>query len=84
MTVLARACAGQSKRHRDEWAETIGELRDRTTNCGLIGDVFGARPARAAADCANNRSAVIGLCGLAKSEAATAARDIPAGVRSFG
>ena len=95
VTVLARAFARRAIRHRfkrrrDEWAETIGEWRDRTpatvhagwqANCGLPRDLLG-RHLQELRRCARVRDAVIGFPAHGawrKVEKGTAARDVPVG-----
>jgi hypothetical protein len=97
VTVLARAYARRAVRHRfkrrhDEWAETIGEWRDRTaylpryTPAGRRIAVCPATYSDATCEtcgaCARVRDAVIGFPAHGawrKVETATSARDVPAG-----
>jgi hypothetical protein len=97
VTVLVRAYARRAIRHRfkkwrDEWAETIGEWRDRTASLPRytpVGRRIAVCPAtystatcKTCGACARIRDAVIGFPAHGawrKVEAATAARDVPAG-----
>ena len=96
-TVLARAYARKAIRHRfkrrrDEWAETIGEWRDRTASLPRYtpdGRRIAVCPAsysdatgKSCGACAGLRDAVIGFAAHGawrQIEAATAARDVPVG-----
>jgi hypothetical protein len=97
VTVLARAYARRAvrrrfKRHRDEWAETIGEWRDRTSSLprySPAGRRIATCPAtysdvtcKTCGACARMRDAVIGFPAHGawqRVEADMAARDVPAG-----
>jgi hypothetical protein len=97
VTVLARAYARKAVRHRfkkrrDEWAETIGEWRDRTASLPRhtpVGRRIAICPAtysdatcKTCSACAWLRDAVIGFPAHGawrRVEAATTARDVPAG-----
>jgi hypothetical protein len=97
VTVLARAYARKAVRHRfkrrrDEWAETIGEWRDRTASLPRytpVGRRIAICPAtysdatcKSCGACANARDAVIGFPAHGawrQVEAATAARDVAVG-----
>jgi hypothetical protein len=97
VTVLARAYARKAVRHRfkrrhDEWAETIGEWRDRTgglTRHTPAGRRIAVCPAtysdatcKTCGACARIRDVVIGFPAHGawrRVEAAMAARDVPAG-----
>jgi hypothetical protein len=97
VTVLARDYARRAVRHRfkrrrDEWAETIGEWRDRTASLPRhtpAGRRVASCPAtysdatcKTCGACARVRNAVIGFPAHGawrQVEAAMAARDVPAG-----
>jgi hypothetical protein len=102
VTVLARAYARRAVRHRfkrrrDEWAETIGEWRDRTASLPRytpVGRRIAVCPAtysdttcKTCGACAHVGDAVIGFPAHGawqKGEKATAARDVPPGeTRTF-
>jgi hypothetical protein len=94
VTVLARAYARRAVRHRfkrqrDEWAETIGEWRDRTaslprhTSAGrriaICPATYSDATCKTCGACAHVRDAVIGFPAHGawqKVEKATAARDV--------
>ena len=96
MTVLARTNARRAVRHRfkrrrDEWAETIGEWRDRTAllpghtpagrRIAICPATYSDATCKACGACAHVR-AVIGFPAHGawqKVEKATAARDVPFG-----
>src|ERR1700731_1651487 len=96
VTVLARAYARRAVRHRfkrqrDEWAETIGEWRDRTaslprhTSAGrriaICPATYSDATRKTCGPCAHVRDAVIGFPAHGawrQVEAAMAARDVPA------
>jgi hypothetical protein len=97
VTVLARTYARKAVRHRlkrrrDEWAETIGEWRDRTTllprytpagrRIAICPATYTDATCKTCGACANVRDAVIGFPAHGawrQVEAATGARDVPAG-----
>jgi hypothetical protein len=97
VTVLARAYARKAVRHRfkrrpDEWAETIGEWRDRTASLprhtpagrriAICPATYSDATCKSCAACARVRDAVIGFPAHGawrRVEAATAAQDVPAG-----
>jgi hypothetical protein len=97
VTILARAYARKAVRHRfkrrrDEWAETIGEWRDRTASLpkhtpagrriAVCPATYSDATCRTCGACARVRDAVIGFQAHGawrQVEAAMAARDIPAG-----
>jgi hypothetical protein len=97
VTVLARAYARQAVRHRlkrrrDEWAETIGEWRDRTASLprytpagrriAICPATYSDATCKTCGACARIRDTVIGFPAHGawrQVEAATAARDVPAG-----
>jgi hypothetical protein len=97
VTVLARAYARRAVRHRfktrrDEWAETIGEWRDRTASLprhtpagrriAICPATYSDAMCKSCGACARARDAVIGFPAHGawrRVEAATAARDVPAG-----
>jgi hypothetical protein len=97
VTVLARAYARRAIRHRfkrrrDEWAETIGEWRDRTASLprytpagrriAICPATYSDATCRSCGACARVRDAVIGFPAHGawrRVEAAMAARDVPAG-----
>jgi hypothetical protein len=94
VTVLARAYARRAVRHRfkrkrDEWAETIGDWRDRTALLPPAGRRIAICPAtysdatcKTCGACARVRDAVIGFPAHGawqKVEKATAARDVSPG-----
>ena len=99
VTVLARDYARRAIRHRfkrrrDEWAETIGEWRERTASLPRYtpaGRRIAVCPAtytdatcKSCGACAGARDAVIGFPAHGawrQVEAATAARDVPVGER---
>ena len=96
-TVLARTYARHAVRHRfkrrrDEWAETIGEWRDRTASLprytpagrriAVCPATYSNATCKTCRACARVRDAVIGFPAHGawrRVEAATAARDVPAG-----
>ena len=95
VTVLARAYARRAVRHRfkrqrDEWAETIGEWRDRTASLprytpagkriAICPATYSDATCKTCGACARLRDAVIGFPAHGawqKVEKATAARDVP-------
>jgi hypothetical protein len=97
VTVLARAYARRATRHRfkrrrDEWAETIGEWRDRTAllprhtpagrRIAICPATYSDATCKTCGACAKARAAVIGFPAHGawrKVETAMAARDVPAG-----
>ena len=97
VTVIARAYARQAIRHRfkrrqDEWAETIGEWRDRTaslprhTSAGrriaICPATYSDATCKTCGACARVRDVVIGFPAHGawqKVEKAIAARDVPLG-----
>ena len=97
VTVLARAYARKAVRHRfkrrrDEWAETISELRDRTASLprytpagrriAICPATYSDATCKTCGACARVRNAVIGFPAHGawrQVEAAMAARDVPAG-----
>jgi hypothetical protein len=97
VTVLARAYARKAVRHRfkrrpDEWAETIGEWRDRTAclprrtpvgrRIAVCPATYSDATCKTCGACARVRDAVIGFPAHGawrQVEAAMAARDVPAG-----
>jgi hypothetical protein len=97
VTVLARAYARKAIRHRfkrrrDEWAETIGEWRDRTARLprhtpagrriAICPATYSDATCKSCGACARVRDAVIGFPAHGawrQVEAAMAARDVPAG-----
>src|SRR5713101_5738902 len=97
VTVLARAYARKAVRHRfkrrrDEWAETIGEWRDRTASLprytpagrriAICPATYTDATCKTCGACARIRDAVIGFPAHGawrQVEAATAARDVAAG-----
>jgi len=97
VTVLARAYARKAVRHRfkrrrDEWAETIGEWRDRTASLprytpagrriAICPATYSDATCKSCGACARVRDAVIGFPAHGawrQVEAAMAARDVPAG-----
>jgi hypothetical protein len=97
VTVLARAHARRAVRHRfkrrrDEWAETIGEWRDRTASLprytpagrriAICPATYSGATCKTCGACARVRDAVIGFPAHGawrQVEAAMAARDVPAG-----
>jgi hypothetical protein len=97
VTVLARAYARRAVRHRfkrrrDEWAETIGEWRDRTASLprhtpagrriAVCPATYSAATCKTCGACAHVRDAVIGFPAHGawrQVEAATAARDVAVG-----
>ena len=98
VTVLGRDYARRAvrhrfKRHRDEWAETIGEWRDRTAELprytpagrriAICPAVYSGATCKTCGACARVRDAVIGFPAHGawrQVEAATAARDVAAGM----
>jgi hypothetical protein len=103
VTVLARAYARRAVRHRfkrrpDQWAETIGEWRDRTASLprhtpagrriAICPATYSDATCKTCGACARVRDAVIGFPAHGawrQVEAAIAARDVPAGESwSFG
>jgi hypothetical protein len=97
VTVLARAYARRAIRHRfkrrrDEWAETIGEWRDRTASLprytpagrriAICPATYSDATCKSCGACAHARDAVIGFPAHGawrQVEAATAARDVAVG-----
>jgi hypothetical protein len=97
VTVLARDYARRAVRHRfkrrrDEWAETIGEWRDRTTSLprytpagrriAICPATYSDATCKSCGACAHVRDAVIGFPAHGawrQVEAATAARDVAVG-----
>jgi hypothetical protein len=97
VTVLARAYARRAVRHRfkrrpDQWAETIGEWRDRTASLprhtpagrriAVCPATYSNATCKTCGACARVRDAVIGFPAHGawrQVEAAIAARDVPAG-----
>ncbi len=97
VTVLARAYARLAVRHRfkrrrDEWAETIGEWRDRTASLprhtpagrriAICPATYSDATCKTCGACARVRDAVIGFPAHGawrRVEAAMAARDVPPG-----
>ncbi len=97
VTVLAHAYGRKAirrrfKRRRDEWAETIGEWRDRTaslprytpagTRIAICPATYSDATYKSCSACAHARDAVIGFPAHGawrQVEAATAARDVPVG-----
>ena len=97
VTVLARAYARKAFRHRykrrpDQWAETIGEWRDRTASLprytpagrriAICPATYSDATCMTCGACAHARDAVIGFPAHGawrKVEAATGARDVPVG-----
>ena len=97
VTVLARDYARRAVRHRfkrrrDEWAETIGEWRDRTASLprhtpagrrvAICPATYSDATCKTCGACARVRDAVIGFPAHGawrQVEAAMAARDVPAG-----
>ncbi len=97
VTVLARAHARRAVRHRfkrrrDEWAETIGEWRDRTASLprytpagrriAICPATYTDATCKSCGACAHARDAVIGFPAHGawrQVEAATAARDVAVG-----
>src|SRR4029077_1257565 len=97
VTVLARAYARRAVRHRfkrrrDEWAETIGEWRDRTASLprhtpagrrsAICPATYCVDTCQSCGACARVRDAVTGFPAHGawrQVEAAMAARDVPAG-----
>jgi hypothetical protein len=97
VTVIARAYARKALRHRfkrrqDEWAETIGEWRDRTASLprytpagrriAVCPATYSDATCKTCGACARARDAVIGFPAHGawrQVEAAMAARDVPAG-----
>src|SRR6516162_8764053 len=97
VTVLTRAYARRAVRHRfkrrrDEWAETIGEWRDRTASLArhtpagrriaICPATYSDATCKTCGACAHVRDAVIGFPAHGawrQVEAATAARDIAVG-----
>ena len=97
VTVLARAYARRAIRHRfkrrrDEWAETIGEWRNRTASLprytpagrriAICPATYSDATCKSCGACARVRDAVIGFPAHGawrQVEAAMAARDVPAG-----
>jgi len=97
VTVLARAYARRAIRHRfkrrrDEWAETIGEWRDRTASLprytpagrriAICPATYSDATCKTCGACARVRDAVIGFPAHGawrRVEAATAARDVAVG-----
>src|ERR1700730_13405529 len=97
VTVLARAYARKALRHRfkrrrDEWAETIGEWRDRIASLprftpagrrvAICPATYADATCKTCGACAHVRDAVIGFPAHGawrQVEKATAARDVPAG-----
>jgi hypothetical protein len=99
VTVLARAYTRRAVRHRfkrrrDEWAETIGEWRDRTASLprytpagrriAVCPATYSGATCKTCGACAHVRDAVIGFPAHGawrRVEAATAARDVALGER---
>src|SRR6202030_1578518 len=99
VTVLARAYARKAVRHRfkrkrDEWAETIGDWRDRTAplprytpagkRIAICPATYSDATCKTCGACARIRDAVIGFPAHGawqKVEKAIAARDVPPGER---
>ena len=97
VTILARAYARKAVRHRfkrrrDEWAETIGEWRDRTASLprytpagrriAICPATYSDAICKTCGACARVRDAVIGFPAHGawrQVEAATAARNVPTG-----
>jgi hypothetical protein len=97
VTVLAHAYARRALRHRfkrrpDQWAETIGEWRDRTVSLprhtpagrriAICPATYSDATCKTCGACARVRNAVIGFPAHGawrEVEAAMAARDVPAG-----
>jgi hypothetical protein len=97
VTVLARDYARRAvrrryKRHRDEWAETIGEWRERTASLprhtpagrrtAICPATYSDATCKTCGACARMRDAVIGFPAHGnwrQVEAAMAARDVPVG-----
>jgi hypothetical protein len=97
VTVLARAYARKASRHRfkrrpDQWAETIGEWRDRTASLprrtpagrriAICPATYSDATCKTCGVCARVRDAVIGFPAHGawrQVEAAMVARDVPAG-----
>jgi hypothetical protein len=97
VTVLARAYARKAVRHRfkrrrDEWAESIGEWRDRAASLprhtpagrriAICPATYSDATCKSCGACARIRNAVIGFPAHGawrRVEAATTARDVPAG-----
>ena len=97
VTVLGRAYARRAVRHRfkrrrDEWAETIGEWRNRTASLprytpagrriAVCPATYSDATCKSCGACARVRDAVIGFPAHGawrQVEAAMAARDVPAG-----
>ena len=97
VTVLARAYARRAVRHRfkrqrDEWAETIGEWRDRTAllpqltpagrRIAICPATYTDATCKSCGACARPRDAVIGFPAHGpwrQVEKAVAARDVPPG-----
>jgi hypothetical protein len=97
VTVLARAYARRAVRHRlkrlrDEWAETIGEWRDRMVSLprytpagrriAICPATYSDATCKTCGACARVRDAIIGFPAHGawrQVEAAMAARDVPAG-----
>jgi hypothetical protein len=97
VTVLARAYARYAtrhrfKRHKDLWAETVGEWRDRTVSLrrhtpagrriAVCPATYSDATCKTCGACAHVRDAVIGLPAHGawrRVEAATAERDVPVG-----
>jgi hypothetical protein len=97
VTVLTRAYARRAVRHRfkrrpDQWAETIGEWRDRTVSLprhtpagrriAVCPATYSDATCKTCGACARVRDAVIGFPAHGawrQVEAAMAARDVPAG-----
>jgi len=95
VTILARAHARKAVRHRfkrqrDEWAETIGEWRDRTAllprftpagrRIAICPATYTAATCKSCGACAQPRDAVIGFPAHGpwrRVQAAIAARDVP-------
>jgi hypothetical protein len=97
VTLLVRSYARKAVRHRfkrrrDEWAETIGEWRDRTASLprytpagrriAICPATYSGATCKTCGACARVRDAVIGFPAHGawrQVEAAMAARDVPAG-----
>jgi hypothetical protein len=91
-THARRAVRHRFKRKRDEWAETIGDWRDRTASMprytpagkriAICPATYSDATCKTCGACAHVRDAVIGFSAHGawqKVEKATAARDVPPG-----
>src|SRR5215472_16763281 len=87
-----RAVRRRFKRHRDEWAETIGEWRERTASLprhtpagrrtAICPATYSDATCKTCGACARMRDVVIGFSAHGawrQVETAMAARDVPAG-----